>query len=84
MVFINKFTEQNIFHALQNLRSLCDDLKLLDCEIVFWNWKRQPAGVAYRLSKSFGSLFQTGNDYHEIIKKHNHKGSITSDITVIS
>ncbi|CAD7084099.1 unnamed protein product [Hermetia illucens] len=67
-----------------NLRSLCDDLKLLDCEIVFWNWKRQSAGVAYRLSKSFGSLFQTGNDYHEIIKKHNHKGSITSDITVIS
>lgn len=52
-----------------HVKTMCDDLKLLNCEVVFWNWKRKTAGVLWRLSQDFEKHFSSGSSYNEIIKK---------------
>lgn len=53
--------------AASNLKTLAEDLAMLNKDIVFWNFPRQPVGVAYRLSSDFGALFKEAHSLEEIV-----------------
>lgn len=50
-----------------NLKSVVDDLTILKKRVVFWNWKKQPTGVAWRWNSDFGRLFRNGDSIEELI-----------------
>lgn len=51
----------------KTLESIVDDLKIQNRQILFWNWKQQPIGVAWRLNRQFGNLFFNAPTINEIL-----------------
>lgn len=63
----------------QNIVSMCEDLRLLKAEIIFWNWEKNTAGVIYRLSHSIGKHLKSGTNILEYIRKDIHNKVATTD-----
>lgn len=45
-----------------------DELNLNEKTILFWNWRSQPTGVAWRLGSDFGKLFKKTDTLDELIE----------------
>ncbi|XP_037046228.1 sodium-independent sulfate anion transporter-like isoform X2 [Bradysia coprophila] len=52
----------------KTLKSCVDELNSNDKTILFWNWRSQPTGVAWRLGSDFGKLFKTTDTLDELIE----------------
>lgn len=56
--------------------SLREDLKLLKCELICWNWSLDSAGVVCRLQKKARSMFKFTNNFSELFEEiENGNGS---------
>lgn len=71
----NKFVVINgeLVHTIDttvalNLLSMLEDLKILNCDVIFWNWRKETAGIAWRLSKDLGKHFQTGTNINDAVR----------------
>lgn len=53
---------------LQSIVSLCEDLKLLHCDLICWNWNLAAAGVVYRLQEKTRSMFKFTKTFSELIE----------------
>ncbi|XP_037902520.1 sodium-independent sulfate anion transporter-like [Hermetia illucens] len=62
-----------------NIVSMCEDLRLLKAEIIFWNWEKNTAGVIYRLSHSIGNHLKSGTNILEYIRKDIQNKVATTD-----
>lgn len=40
--------------------------------ILFWNWRPQPTGVAWRLGSDFGKLFKKADTLDELVDTEIH------------
>ncbi|XP_075147654.1 sodium-independent sulfate anion transporter [Haematobia irritans] len=66
-----------------NIISLKEDLCLLDCTLVCWNWNYEAAGVICRLHPKDRSLFKFGKSISEIVAEVS-QALLQSDMTSMS
>lgn len=53
--------------VVKNLNIVVADLRELKRDIVFWNWKAQPIGVANRFNGDFGRLFVSCDSLKDVV-----------------
>ncbi|KAJ6644663.1 Sodium-independent sulfate anion transporter [Pseudolycoriella hygida] len=56
----------------KTLKSCVEELNLNDKMLIFWNWRPQPTGVAWRLGSDFGKLFKKTDTLDELIEAEVH------------
>ncbi len=64
--------ENLYFLFIQTLLSCVEELNLNEKTILFWNWRPQATGVAWRLGADFGKLFRTTDTLDELIENEIH------------
>lgn len=67
-----------------NLKSVVDDLIILKKVVVFWNWQKQPIGVAWRWSSAFGKLFRNGDSIEELFNFRENDDDIDEDLKALT
>jgi len=55
-------------YSMQTIVSLREDLKLLHCDLICWNWNVAAAGVVCRLQKKARSMFKFTKSFTELIE----------------
>lgn len=50
------------------LQSIAADLTAMNKVTLFWNWKRQPTGVAWRLSRDLGERFHQADTIEQLLE----------------
>lgn len=63
---------------VQTIVSLREDLKLLHCDLICWNWSFATAGVVCRLHKKARSMFKFTKNFSELIETMANGGSNSS------
>lgn len=53
------------------LQSIAADLRAVNKVVLFWNWKRQPTGVAWRLSHELGQQFHEADTIEKLLESAN-------------
>ncbi|XP_014095701.3 sodium-independent sulfate anion transporter isoform X1 [Bactrocera oleae] len=53
-----------------NIMSLKEDLEVLSCDLVCWNWNIRAAGVVCRLNGDLYSLFKNDHSIEEVVNNH--------------
>lgn len=67
MVIVNGESIQEIDMTVAlNLKAVADDLKIQNKDILFWNFRAQPVGVAHRLNSDFGKLFKHSDKIEDL------------------
>lgn len=68
MVVINGVNVRTIdMTVAKYLESIANELRLVNKTILFWNWKPQPTGAAWRLSEELGKLFRISDTIEELL-----------------
>jgi len=74
--------------VVQTIVSLREDLKLLQCDLICWNWNVAAAGVVCRLQKKSRSMFKFTKSFTELIEMIAHgesgKGSESRRVSHIA
>lgn len=66
-----------------NLKSLVDDCCVLNKGVLFWNWQRQPTGVAIRMTAELKLLFKSAPTLDSLLQMANSSHPSSDVVTIV-